>query len=704
MRTTTLITALVALAAVQIAVAQDEPDVRDTRIAILARTSADSIVLRWGPSAALGWSTANRQGYIVERARITSSGTIDDDGFALLTPEPIRPWSLETFRQRVTERNPFAAIAAQMLYGKSTGVSDPSDEIGSMRDAANVFENRFGIALFAADNDAMAAEGLGLRFVDRAVKSGDEYVYRVRVAPSPVIDPVTARFDTAAIYAQAIESEPAPAPFDTRAVGRDRYIEVSWGRELGRNYSGFYIQRSEDDGKTWKRLNTTPFMVMSSANGPVERPAYTDTNIVNYKTYRYRVQGVTPFGDLSAAAEVEAFGRDLTAPPTPMQANPRQVGDRSVKVSWKMENPPSDLVGFVVARADSASSLPRPLHRQTLPAGTREFTDTMATEDEPYYIVLAVDTAGNVSKSFAGRVTLVDTSAPARPTGFAGTIDTNGIVRLHWNLGSEHHLMGYRVLWANDPDHEFSLLTPNPVFDTTYIDTITIHTLSRHIYYRVVAESDRYVRSAPSENLRLTRPDVVAPVAAVIQDIAASESGVALRFAASSSDDITAQIIERRRSGEKHWSEVARTGTGVGLYSDTTAEPRVIYEYRIIAIDSSGNRSEPSNIVQGRRYDDGRRAPVGSLQASYDTQKKSVVLRWNHDGVPTEAFQYVLYRAKDNGPMTQYEGVSGSERTFEDHVLVGEGRYTYALRVVTDNGGESPMSERVAVVVKEEGR
>ena len=143
---------------------------------------------------------------------------------------------------------------------------------------------------------------------------------------------------------------------------------------------------------------------------------------------------------------------------------------------------------------------------------------------------------------------------------------------------------------------------------------------------------------------------------------------------------------------------------GIGTYNDTTAEPRVIYDYRIVAIDSVGNRSEASNVVQGRRYDDGRRAPVGALQALYDTQKKSVVLHWNHESAPKETFQYVLYRAKDNGPMTQYEGISGTERTYEDHVLVGEGKYTYAVRVVTDNGGESPMSERVAVVVKEEGR
>lgn len=702
--TTAYIIAVIVIASVQIVRAQGVRGTDDVRLVMLARTSADSITLRWGPSTASGWIAANRHGYIIERARLASSGTIDDDGFVNLAPEPIRPWSLETFRQRVTERNPFAAIAAQMLYGKSTGVSDPSDEVGSMRDAANVFQNRFGIALFAADNEAMAAEALGLRFVDHTVRRGDEYVYRVRVAHRGAIGAEDVRFDTAALYARAVESEPAPAPFDARAVGRDRHIEVSWGREAGRSYTGFYIERSEGDGRSWVRLNRTPFMVMSSANGVVERPAYTDTSIVNYRTYRYRVQGVTPFGDLSAAAEVEAFGRDLTPPAAPMQANPKQIGDRAVKVAWKLENPPSDLAGFVVARADSPTSLPRPLHARTLPAETREFVDTIATEDEPYYIVLAVDTAGNVSKSFAGRATIVDTSAPKRPTGLTGTIDSNGVVRLHWNRGTDHHLMGYRILWANDPDHEFSLITPNPVFDTMYVDTVAIQTLSRRVYYRVVAESDRYVRSVPSENLVLTRPDLVAPVAAVIQEVVASESNVTLRFAASSSDDIAVQIIERRGAGDPKWSRIAEVRSGVGRYSDTSVERRLIYEYRVIAIDSVGNRSQPSNVVQGRRYDDGRRAPVGSLEASYDAGKKLVLLRWNHNEAPTETFQYILYRAKEGGPMTQYEGVAGNQRSYEDRVLVGKGRYTYALRVVTDDGGESPMSERVAVVVGEEGR
>jgi len=701
-RSIATLTFAITLLVVQIAGAQED-DGRNVVLGLLARPSADSIVLRWGVSTPRGWSAANTQGYILERVRMTADGTFDQEGFVLLTSEPIRPWTLQMFRDRVTEEHPFAAVAAQMLYGKGVASNDPSDEIGAMQDGANIFENRFGIALFAADNDAIAAEGLGLRFVDRTVRTGERYVYRLRVAPAPA-ESEQLRFDTAGVVVQAVATDPPLPPFDVRAEGKDRHIEVSWGREVGRSYSGYYIERSDDNGITWHRLNRTPFVVMRSANSSTMRPAYTDTSIVNDRNYRYRVLGVTPFGDLSSAAEVEAHGRDLTPPSSPMQSNPRQIGPRSVKVTWRMENGPDDLVGFVVARTDSSTAFPHPLHQRTLPPSTREFIDTAATEDEPWYIVLAVDTAGNVSKSFAGYAALVDTTPPARPTGLVGTIDTSGIVHLRWNMGSERSLMGYRILWANDPSHEFSLLTPNPVFDTLYVDTITVRTLSRKIYYRVVAESDRYIRSAPSENLELTRPDVVAPVAAIITSVSAGESGVTIRFVPSSSEDLAAQIVERRRNGEREWTLIARIPAGVDRYEDTTAGSRATCEYRVVAIDSAGHRSEPSNSVQGRRYDNGRRAPVTSLRASYDAGRKSVVLHWNHDGAPTETFQYVLYRARDNGPMTRYEGVAGEARDFEDRLLVGEGRYTYAIRVLTDSGAESPLSDRAQVDVVEAGR
>ena len=136
---------------------------------LLAQSYGDSVVLRWAPSNAPAWRAYNRIGYHVERALLdTTSPT--PLRYERLTQEPLKPWTLEEWKRRSRPEQQFAAIAAQCLYGR---VSIPQPNTAeSFLDAATELENRFGFALFAADCDAHAATGLGLRFIDRAVRIG----------------------------------------------------------------------------------------------------------------------------------------------------------------------------------------------------------------------------------------------------------------------------------------------------------------------------------------------------------------------------------------------------------------------------------------------------------------------------------------------------------------------------------------------------
>jgi hypothetical protein len=94
---------------------------------------------------------------------------------------------------------------------------------------------------------------------------------------------------------------------------------------------------------------------------------------------------------------------------------------------------------------------------------------------------------------------------------------------------STPHLLGYRVLWANDSTHEFSSRTNEIWMDTTFVDTVSLNTLTRNVYYRIVAVDTRYHHSAPSDILELVRPDVVPPVAPIFTDVYVTETSVALR-------------------------------------------------------------------------------------------------------------------------------------------------------------------------------
>ncbi len=701
---------------------------RSAHLALLTRTDPDSIVLRWAPSKSGAWIETNRYGYILERATLGKDGKAVAGSAKHLTPVPLKPWSLDEWKQRAPRDNRFAAIAAQALYGKNFEQRTDVPSGVAMRQGAEVLEGRFGFALFAADNDPLVAQGLALRYVDRDVKQGEQYVYRLRLA----IRDTAYHIDTAYAAASPVRQEPPPAPPNLTAEGFDKHITLHWGDfPAGLAYSGFNIYRSEDGGKTYRKLNENP-VVTPYREGAREKtmPNYTDTTVVNYRKYRYQVRGITPFAELSKPAEVEAYGTDRMPPPRPVIGKPEQVGRHTVRITWEMPDTVRDLAGFVVSRSPEnmqgylpitvkLPAAPAPLKKgkgkqqpvqpqidtrtimkQLLPPRTRVYVDNAATSAEPYYMIAAVDTAGNLSQSLPAYAAIIDSVPPRVPTGLAGTIDTNGIVHLHWHLGPEPNIIGYRVVWANDPRHEFTQRTPRPVKDTVFADTINLRTLTRTIYYRIAAVNARFIHSALSPILALRKPDVVPPGSPQFTNVFVSESSVMLAWANSPSDFILKQVLYRRQPGEPSWSVLASLNPRVNSYVDRKVTQRVMYEYSLEAVDSAGLKSKPAVPVQGRPYDTGIRAGVTGLQATYNVKAKSIHLTWSYKTQLKERYWFAVYRAYGTNGLTQYRSVESTVHTFDDKDLVGKGRYQYSVRVQTAGGAHSLLPPAVSAEVK----
>jgi uncharacterized protein len=675
----------------------DGIDPRAASIALITRTDADSVVLRWAPSTPGGWSTANRIGYIIERVRVVSNGSFDRNAYERLTPEPLHPWSLAEWRSRSNPDNHFAAIAAQALYGRSF-VPRPMEEenINILRNAADEFRNRYSFSLFAADNDAHTAEGLALRHVDRNVSAGEKYIYRIFLAEQDSFYHV----DTAYAVVDVDQYQPSPPPYNLTAEGLDGVIVLRWEDIPGGYYSGYFIYRSEDYGITFTQLNRMPF-ITATPDGALNdaHPRYDDTTVVNYKRYRYTVRGVTPFAELSLPAEVEAYSRDLTPPPAPVVENPEQTGPHHIQLTWDMRETSGDLSGFVIARSSNSLGGYQPLFVGSLPPYTRTFVDTTATSGEPYYIIGAVDTAGNVAPSLPVYGELINETPPSIPTGFTGRIDTNGVVHLRWDIGPEEDLMGYRILWANDPDHEFTQRTNIVVRDTMYTDTINVNTLTRNIYYRLVAVNNRYNHSDPSPVLTLRRSDIIPPEPSVFTDVFVTDSSVVLMWNPSTSDDVMWQVIYRREEGAPE-SELTRIAFGLNRYTDTDVRQNMFYTYSIVVLDSSGLRSERALPVRARPYDTGVRPSVERVRVRFDERDNAVVLEWDYTPVKQEEYFYIIYRAAPEYELRQYRSVESGNRIYRDGALVGSGEYTYAVQVVTRTGASSELSPRVSILME----
>jgi fibronectin type 3 domain-containing protein len=661
------------------------------QIKVIAQASTDSVVLRWAPSTPHGWRVANRTGYMIERR--SGSGQ-----FVRITPDTIHSWLPDRLIREVNERpdHPYMGLALNALWGDSTLLSAPdgSDTLGVL---AERNMNLFSYALFAADNDPLIAEALGLRYVDRNVKVGDRFTYRISLNV-----PTEYKIDSGEVVVDVKNAVLGPPPVNLSAKGLDRRIEIRWEAQQQNDYSGYHVYRSDDNGRTFRKLTNRPMVLLiSQESGQAGIGVFTDTTIVNYKLYKYQVKGINAFGEFGTAGQVEAMGRDMTPPFPPLVKNPEQVGKTKVKLSWDVPEVDADLAGFIISRSAISDSNFRSITPKRLPKAARTFTDTAASDEEPFYVVSSVDTAGNQSPSLPMYGILIDTMPPAIPKGLSGTIDTAGVVRLLWRKNAERNLLGYRVLRANAPDHEFTQLTGQVWHDTLFTDTVEVNTLTRFIYYKIAAVNNRYNHSEMTPVLALKRPDMVPPDAPVFTNVQATDSSVMLKWAASTSEDVKSHVLYRRTDETQSWTMLATLSRIDAMYVDKAVTQNVMYEYEIEAVDSSGLKAMAELPVQGRPYDTGVRPTVSGLRGSYDAAQKKVVLNWLYKPVKQEKFFYLIYRSALNTPLNHYKSIQQTQSTFADDALLGNGMYTYAVKVITDSGAESPLSERVQVTVSD---
>src|SRR5882672_10278340 len=85
---------------------------------LLGKFYGDSVVLRWAPADPMLWKAYNAAGYVIERMEIKEKMTAAPPR-EKLNALPIKPWTLEEWKAKARRTDTTAAVAVQLLYGKS---------------------------------------------------------------------------------------------------------------------------------------------------------------------------------------------------------------------------------------------------------------------------------------------------------------------------------------------------------------------------------------------------------------------------------------------------------------------------------------------------------------------------------------------------------------------------------------------------------
>lgn len=684
------------------------PDVpRQRHLAMKANNYGDSIVLRWNVDQGAYWLAANKRGYILERLDYTAPNV--KPVRRRLTIAPIRPWSLDSMKQRLGRNDRYAAIAAQILHGKNNA-QPPKGTIADFYQRYQEQQGQLLTAAMAAEFSAGAANALGLRWVDRAVdKKASRYVYRLWInnGPTPKSGDLT---DTATVSVLPWRVDSLSAPKVARVVAGDSILKLHWYRyHTSGNFSGYYIERSTD-GKLFNRLNEVPYVAArpDTENASRDQPIspqevfYTDSVKVNYRKFYYRIIGINTFGDLSKPSTLlVGSGRDLTPPRPPIDIQKKVEDNRRIVLSWSLPNPAPDLKGFYIGQANELAGPYQPLMKTLLPASARTFINEKPVPYlGKYYVIAVVDTAGNVAYSTPITALIDDKVAPAAPKNLATKVDTNGIVTLRWPASKEPDVLGYKVYRSYQRDGEYyAQRTTGILADSMFTDTLPSRTLTKSAYYKLVAVDLSNNHSVFSEPVMVPIPDKVAPATPIIKSLTVDNRGIRLELIPSLSADVAEHTLYRREPGQdwKPLTKLSGNSTSTISYVDTTVAHQQTYEYSLIARDQNRRPSDRSFVVSGQYVNltKFRIEPPTSLKAIYDPQLKGIRIEWKANP-PVGNHRFILYRGLNNEAPTMYRSVAQAT-FFTDLNLPQSGTYTYAVQLVLADRKSVPSTPVQAI-------
>jgi fibronectin type 3 domain-containing protein len=685
-------------------------------IRVLARSYGDSIIVRWAPTNNWAWSSLNHTGYLIERIDLSEARHPKRE---LLTPKPIKPLTLDQMKTVFDRNDKYAAIAAQCLYGRNFSVGIRKGQ-GGLEDKANVWKDRYAFAMDVADFDGQVAKAEAMRFTDTKVQKNGIYIYRVFAAQPPL----NGHIDSGNAMVENTGRIPPGRPKVSEAVATDRQAELHWPRVQQEPYSGYSIERSAD-GRNFKPLNTLPY-ISSKPDSTIGRSTggkndtlmakiavllktqqvYIDSLPQNYHRYYYRIKGINAFAEWSNYSDtLSVMGIDLTAPAAPIVENPKYTGGRKLLLRWKKPFKEGDFKGYLVTRSHNAVAGPySPITSQILPSTTTQFEDDSAfAHGQNFYIVLALDTAGNTAYSIPAMGLIPDNTPPAVPKGLKGFITKNGQVHLSWNPNPDEDMKGYKVYFANSSDHIFTQITLKPTADTVFTDSITLRTLSKYIWYKIAAVDQNNNHSAYSMAVRLRKPDLVAPTAPLATNVRVDTGGVQIDFIQSSSEDVVNYIIYRKEGGGP-WTPLYRQPHDKARikfhFTDKGLKPFTNYSYCAEAVDEDSLHSGRSTAIRATVKTIPDLPPVTGLAASYDEKARQIRLSWQYQN--TGDYFFVLYRAAGNGALTKFRSLAAQTADYHDDDLPAKGGQNlgYAIQVFfKDKRGRTRLSEPVSVAI-----
>jgi len=655
---------------------------KESTIQVIVRVQKDKILLRWAPNDAFAWKKLNKYGYQLERFTITRDNkTLPNPEKTILAKE-LKPEPLENWEQ-IIETNDNAAIIAQAIYGESFGV-EGANQLQSIVNLSEENEQRFTFSLFAADKDFEIAKKAGWGFEDKTALKNEKYLYRISSnVPKEELD-----IKYGGVFVGLKEYEDLPKPMDFSVHFTDNSAMLSWNfKILAHAYGSYYVERSLDK-LHFERITNKPYTGMNQENENNNRIFYVDS-IANNKQYSYRVQGISPFGELGPYSQVVSGSGKSILKYVPHLTIKDFKDDKTVTLTWEFDVAGDDEIsGFELNRSDTDDDKYTTVIKNIPPKSRTVTYNKLASTN--YFTITAIGKQGNNRTSFPMLVQPVDSVPPLKPANLKGVIDSLGVVKISWDSNKEKDLMGYRIYKAYNPNEEFSQLTVNPNETNKYQDSVIVKSLNSKVYYKIIAVDTHYNMSPFSEVLIIKKPDVIPPTSPIFTNYEIKDGIISLEWINSQSEDVVSHQLYRKENGQKDWQLILDTKENPETYQDKNITEGSTYRYAIYAKDESNLISTPSPEVAVFVPSSSVMPAVKGFYAQTNIVTNSIDLSWEYKANGVENFE--IYKANGEEPMQLMQMVNAQTKKLSDTSITINTTYKYAIRALFADGRISKMA------------
>ena len=670
---------------------------------IVGKSFGDSILLRWAPLNYATWEAGKKYGYLVEKIVIKDlkqPSTLEK----MNNGSPYLPISLNEWEE-LAQKDDQAGAAAEILYGKPSLPESIPEAIRPFK-LQEQKDNIFGFGLLLAEQNFSLAVKMGLGLMDKNIRLDEKYLYKIFPAGGEA-----GKIDTASVYIEPNYQEPLPFVELSSVEFGDRIVSLAWNfKKHQKIYYGYRVERSTDGGLTYIPVTKTPVISMKKPGDESPFIYYLDSLPANKILYDYRIRGLTNFDEIGPSSN-SFKGKGI---PKPIEVNPgitnvSENAEKGVALEWNFPTELEEKIkGFNIYRSKSRAGKRKKLTTTIILPNIRNYIDHQP-ELANFYTVTLIDENDHEVTSVRRLFQLNDKTPPNPPIELEGKIEKDGRLTLKWALNDELDLKGYQVYIGNGPTSSFAQITNQVISKNEFTDSVNVNTLAQYLYFKIKAVDYRENYSVFSEFVKIPIPDLIPPVLPVWKKTKATDKGVELHWASSSSKDVVKETLLRRKLTTSHWDTIYKSDLNqlIQFFYDTTATYQFQYEYKVVAQDAANLLTE-NQIIKIKPIDNGVRKAIINFEI-IEKETNQIFIEWEY---PTnlEVNHFLIYRGKNDEPPSLFKKMKPAELlktrlenenslfSFEDK---GETKAVYIYQIIAKHkdGGHSPLTPIKSIVL-----